>query len=151
MRIAMVSEHADPLAAPGSEDTGGQNVHVGALACALAAQGHEVTVHTRRGDPAAPEHERMVPGVTVHRIAAGPARPVAKDDLLEHMPALGEGLAQAWRAEPPDVVHAHFWMSGLAALPVARELGVPMAQTFHALGVVKRRHQGEQDLSLIHI
>jgi glycosyltransferase involved in cell wall biosynthesis len=50
-------------------------------------------------------------------------------------------------AEPPDVVHAHFWMSGLAALVGARELDVPVVQTFHALGTVKRRHQGDADTS----
>jgi D-inositol-3-phosphate glycosyltransferase len=51
MRIAMVSEHASPLAALGGVDAGGQNVHVAALAAALARRGHEVVVHTRRDDP----------------------------------------------------------------------------------------------------
>ena len=44
MRIAMVSEHASPLAAVGGVDAGGQNVHVEALSRALARAGHEVTV-----------------------------------------------------------------------------------------------------------
>ena len=52
------------------------------------------------------------------------------------------GLGDAWRRRPPDVVHAHFWMSGRAALAAARPLGLPVVQTFHALGLVKRRHQG---------
>ncbi len=49
--------------------------------------------------------------------------------------------------QPPDVVHSHFWMSGLAALAAARDPGVPVVHTFHALGVVKRRHQGTGDSS----
>ncbi|MDF2976876.1 MAG: glycosyltransferase, partial [Actinomycetospora sp.] len=57
MRIAMVSEHASPLAASsglGGVDAGGQNVAVRALALALADAGHEVVVHTRRTDPVTP-------------------------------------------------------------------------------------------------
>ena len=48
MRIAMVSEHASPLAAIGGVDAGGQNVHVAALSLSLAARGHDVVVYTRR-------------------------------------------------------------------------------------------------------
>jgi D-inositol-3-phosphate glycosyltransferase len=70
-----------------------------------------------------------------------------KDELLPFMGAFGRHLARRWRHEPPDVVHAHFWMSGLAALIGARDLDVPVVQTFHALGSVKRRHQGAADTS----
>jgi glycosyltransferase involved in cell wall biosynthesis len=48
-------------------------------------------------------------------------------------------------ADPPAVVHAHFWMSGLAALDATAD--VPIVQTFHALGTVKRRWQGSADTS----
>jgi glycosyltransferase involved in cell wall biosynthesis len=56
-------------------------------------------------------------------------------------------LRRSWRLSRPDVAHAHFWMSGKAALAAAGPLGIPVAQTFHALGVVKRRHQGSSDTS----
>ena len=71
MRIAMVSEHADPTAALGGADAGGQNVHVGALAAALAGRGHSVTVYTRLTDPMAPRTVELAPGVTVRRLKAG--------------------------------------------------------------------------------
>jgi D-inositol-3-phosphate glycosyltransferase len=147
VRIAMVSEHASPLADPGGPDAGGQNVHVRELSRALAAAGHEVTVFTRRDDPDRPEMVPMQPGVTVRHVAAGPARPIAKDDILGHIPDLARGLEESWRAEPPDIVHAHFWMSGRAAATAARALDLPLVQTFHALGCVKRRHQGRADTS----
>ncbi|HEX5567774.1 MAG TPA: glycosyltransferase [Streptomyces sp.] len=147
MRIAMVSEHASPLAALGGPDAGGQNVYVAQLSKALARRGHTVTVHTRRDDPGPPDRVSLCPGVTVEHVPAGPPRAVPKDDLLEHMPAFGAHLARAWTVRPPDVVHAHFWMSGLAALAGVRDLGVPVVQTFHALGTVKRRHQGADDTS----
>ncbi len=147
MRIAMVSEHASPLAAPGGPDSGGQNIHVHELSRALAATGHEVTVLTRRDDPDRPEVVPLQPGVTVRHVAAGPARPIPKDDVIGHIPELARGLEECWRAEPPDVVHAHFWMSGLAAAAALRGLDIPLVQTFHALGCVKRRHQGAADTS----
>jgi glycosyltransferase involved in cell wall biosynthesis/phosphoheptose isomerase len=147
MRIAMVSEHASPLAALGGVDAGGQNVHVAALAEAMGRRGAEVVVHTRRDDPSLPERVEMAPGVVVHHVDAGPAETVPKDDLLPYMGTFAERLVDAWRTDRPDVVHAHFWMSGHAALLAAREHRVPVVQTFHALGVVKRRYQGEDDTS----
>jgi glycosyltransferase involved in cell wall biosynthesis/phosphoheptose isomerase len=143
----MVSEHASPLAALGGVDAGGQNVHVAALALEMARRGARVVVHTRRDDPAVPERAPMAPGVTVHHVDAGPPGEIPKDELLPHMDEFADRLAACWRRERPDVVHAHFWMSGYAALRAAAALGIPVVQTFHALGVVKRRYQGERDTS----
>ena len=143
----MVSEHASPLATLGGVDAGGQNVHVAALATALVERGHDVVVYTRRDSPTLPRRVAMRPGLHVEHIAAGPAVPIAKDSLLPHMAAFADGLARTWAAWRPDVVHAHFWMSGLASIQAAARYGVPVVQTFHALGVVKRRWQGDQDTS----
>ena len=149
MRIDLVSEHASPLAAIGGVDAGGQNVHVAALAAGLARRGHQVTVHTRRDDAALPPEVVVQDGYTVAHVPAGPARTVPKDDLLPHMRTFARVLRRRWSAAPPDVVHAHFWMSGLAAVAAADALStpVPVLQTFHALGSVKRRHQGAADPS----
>lgn len=150
MRVAMISEHASPLAALGGVDAGGQNVHVAALSSALARAGHDVTVYTRRDDPALATTVEAAPGFRVVHVDAGPAQHVPKDELLPHVPALGEGVARHWAQHgAPDVVHGHFWMSGLAALDAASRTPahVPVLQTFHALGSVKRRHQGAADTS----
>ena len=147
MRIAMVSEHASPLAVLGGVDAGGQNVHVAALAMAMARRRHAVTVYTRRDDPGLPARVAMAPRVIVEHVDAGPPRPVPKDELLPYMDDFACRLSDAWRQARPDVGHAHFWMSGKAALAAARPLAIPVVQTFHALGVVKRRHQGSRDTS----
>ncbi len=147
MRVAMVSEHASPLAALGGVDAGGQNVHVAALASAMARRGVEVVVATRRDARDLPRRVPLAPGVWVEHVDAGPPVPVPKDDLLPYMDRFTAQLRAGWRHRPPDVVHAHFWMSGRAALAAARPLGIPVVQTFHALGVVKRRHQGSKDTS----
>ncbi|MFC4010415.1 glycosyltransferase [Nonomuraea purpurea] len=148
MKVDLISEHADPLAAVGGVDSGGQNVHVAKLAVALAERGHTIVVHTRRSSASQPGAVTMAPGVTVEYVTAGPAAPVPKDELPPYMTEFTERLAQRWAARPPDVVHAHFWMSGQAALRAAD--GLPVVQTFHALGTVKRRWQGAADTSPAH-
>ena len=143
----MVSEHASPLAVPGGVDSGGQNVHVADLARALGRLGVEVVVHTRRDDPTLPRQVAFSPNVVVDHVDAGPAAPIPKDRLLPHMSAFAGELSASWRRDRPDYVHSHFWMSGLAALWAAGPLDLPLAHTYHALGVVKRRHQGRSDTS----
>ncbi|WUI03455.1 glycosyltransferase [Spirillospora sp. NBC_00431] len=158
MRIAMISEHASPLAAggggpvgrgPGGADGGGQSVFVAELAVELGRQGHYVTVYTRRDSPAPRERVRLAPGVTVEHVPAGPAERIARHALLPWMHDFGRHLASRWATDPPDVAHAHFWMSGLAAIQAAQSPGarrVPVVQSFHALGTVQRRHQGGTDI-----
>lgn len=143
--IALISEHASPLAVIGGEDAGGQNIHVAMLAGALADRGHEVVVYTRRDDRSLPTRVRMRPGVCVEHLDAGPAAPISKDDLRPYVPQMAAELQRRWLDRAPVVAHAHFWMSGLAALSAAAAVNVPVLQTFHALGAVKRRVQGQHD------
>jgi glycosyltransferase involved in cell wall biosynthesis len=148
VKVDLISEHADPLAAVGGVDSGGQNVYVAQLAFALAERGHTVVIHTRRSSESQPGSVTMAPGVTVEYVTAGPAVPIPKDELPPYMPEFTERLADRWAVSPPDVAHAHFWMSGQAALQAAE--GVPVVQTYHALGTVKRRWQGDADTSPAH-
>ena len=85
MRIALISEHASPLATLGGEDVGGQNTHVAELSAALAAQGHDVRVYTRRDDPAVPATVALPGGGSVVHVPAGPPAAMPKDALLPHM------------------------------------------------------------------
>lgn len=147
MKIAMVSEHASPLAMLGGVDAGGQNVHVAALSAHLAARGHDVTVFTRRDDPFLPQRVTTSDGYVVEHVPAGPPTEVPKDELWPHMPEFSRYLLQRWSTEKFDIAHAHFWMSGAAASWAALPLGLPLVQTFHALGAVKQRHQGAKDTS----
>jgi D-inositol-3-phosphate glycosyltransferase len=147
MKIAMVSEHANPLAALGEADAGGQNVHVAELSAALVRAGHDVTVHTRRESPDEPLEVETPQGYRVVHVPAGPARKLPKDHLLPHMGEFGSFLRDRWATDRPDLAHAHFWMSGVATALAASATGTPVTQTFHALGVVKKRYQGDQDTS----
>ena len=147
MKISMVSEHANPLASLSEVDARGQKLHVAELSAALCRQGHEVVVYTRRDAPGQPDDVRAPAGYRVAHIPAGPAERLPTDELLPHLTEFGRHLAEAWRQERPDVVHAHFWMSGLASLLATRGTGIPVVQTFHALGVVRKRYLGGADTS----
>ncbi len=143
----MVSEHANPLGAVGGVDAGGQNVHVAALAAQLARRGHEVTVYTRWDDAGVATRLAAPEGYLVEHVPVGPPSEVPKDQLWPFINDFARYLAVRWGNERPDVVHAHFWMSGVAATAAAAPLNIPVVQTFHALGAVKRRYQGAHDSS----
>jgi D-inositol-3-phosphate glycosyltransferase len=147
LSVALVSEHASPLAALGGADSGGQNVHVAALASEFGRLGCDVTVYTRRDARNLPVRQPFAPGVVVEHVDAGPPRPIPKDELAPYMGRFADVLRARWSARPPDVAHTHFWMSGWAGLSAGRRVGVPVVHTFHALGVVKRRHQCAADTS----
>ncbi|MCC6492072.1 MAG: glycosyltransferase [Pirellulales bacterium] len=145
LRIALISEHASPLAPLGGVDSGGQNVYVAQLACGLTRMGHRVTVFTRRDDGSLPETLLAPDGYRVVHVPAGPARPLAKEDLLPHMEAFCDYVTRRLAFEPVEVVHANFFMSGLAAMRAKRVLGIPFVITFHALGRVRLMHQAAAD------
>uniref|UniRef100_A0A831TAW2 Glycosyltransferase family 1 protein n=2 Tax=Thermorudis TaxID=1649508 RepID=A0A831TAW2_9BACT len=148
-RIAFISEHASPAASLGGEDAGGQNVYVDDLSRHLSRLGYAVDIFTRRTSPDQPVILDWAPGVRIVHLDAGPPCPVAKDQLWCWMPELRDAFLRflAERHAWYDLIHAHFWMSGWVALELKRRLGIPVVQTFHALGQTKRRHQGEADTS----
>ena len=146
MRIALISEHASPLAALGGVDAGGQNIYVAQVAQCLVDEGHTVDVFTRRDDEGLSPVVYVKPGLRVLHIPAGPAHFVPKEQLLQYMPEFAEACIRLCNAGLHyDVVHANFFMSGWVALELKRRLGMPFVMTFHALGLVRREHQREAD------
>jgi D-inositol-3-phosphate glycosyltransferase len=145
--VAIISEHASPLAALGGVDSGGQNVYVGQIAKQLAAQGCKVDVFTRRDNEFLPEIVKSINGVRLIHVRAGPTTFVRKEDLLPFMDEFAENvIAFCKRSKRSyDIVHANFWTSGVVALRLKRDFGLPFVITFHALGRVRRLHQAEAD------
>lgn len=134
-RVAMIAMHTSPVAQPGRADAGGLNVSVLGLAGELAERGVGVDLFTRARTRAA-QHE-VRDGVTLFELGAGPRGPLPKDELPAVIDEFGEGVARIARSRRYDVIHAHYWLSGIAALPVAIELGRPLVQSFHTLAVMK--------------
>jgi len=131
LRIAIISEHASPLATIGSVDAGGQNTYVLNVATCLARAGHRVDALTRRDDAALPTVVDVRPGMRVVHLGAGPATFVPKEQLLRHMPAFAEAARElVQNSAPYDVVHANFFMSGLVGLRLTDRSA--RVQTVHA-------------------
>ncbi|WP_090063602.1 glycosyltransferase [Lentzea flaviverrucosa] len=144
MRIALVSEHADPLTEPGTTDTGRQSLHVAGLASALSALGHQVVVYTRRDHPHVPQRVQTADGYEVVHVPAGPAVRLGSEEVLAHAGDFVEFLKLVWKARRPDVVHGHGWLSGIAAVLSARNSQVPVVQTYHWEGAVPQQDQRAQ-------
>ena len=145
MRIAMISEHASPLAGLGGADGGGQNVYVAHVARRLARRGHYVEVLTRRDHPDLPTVQHWRDGVRIVHIPAGPPERRPKEQLLPLMKEFTQYALHRARRVGYDIVHAHFFMSALVGAELKKALGIPLVVTFHALGRVRRLHQGGAD------
>ncbi len=146
MKIALISEHASPLAVAGGVDSGGQNIYVANIARQLVRIGHEVDVFTRCDRSLLPLISRFE-NIRVINVPAGPAVQLPKEQLLPHMDTFAAFMIDFMKREasPYHVTHANFFMSGLVGLQIKRALGIPLVTTFHALGRVRRLHQGESD------
>ena len=148
-RIAMISEHASPVALLGGVDAGGQNVYVDAVGRGLARHGFTVDLFTVANDPSLPETIAWADGVRVVNVPIGAAGPLPKDALWPHMPAFRDAIARFAGRERAayDLIHGNFWMSGWAAVELGLRWRVPVVQIFHATGVTKAREQGAADSS----
>ena len=145
-KIAMISEHASPLATIGGVDAGGQNIYVAHTARQLARLGYAVDIFTRRDRDDVPDVVEWMPGIRVLHVRAGPSCFVRKESLLAHMAefthfVVATARTAQQRGAAYAVCHAHFFMSGLVARQLKRALGIPYVVTFHALGKVRLLHQ----------
>lgn len=145
-----MSLHTSPGATPGSGDAGGMNVVVAQAAAALAARGHGVLAITRAtpdlpagdyplqgnsdgslGSQAPSPHS---PRPSASLVALGDGTSLRKEDLPAAVPSFAAELLELG---PFDAVHAHYWLSGLASLPVAGASGVVPAFTAHTVAAQK--------------
>ncbi|HEU4551941.1 MAG TPA: glycosyltransferase [Chitinophaga sp.] len=146
-RIAFISEHASPLSTIGGVDAGGQNVYVGELARQLAKKGYEIDIFTRREDPQLPQCLQWANGVRIVHVDAGPAQCIPKEQLLPYMGAFRNNMLQFIQQHGIryKLIHANFFMSAQVAMELKQILHIPFVVTFHALGHIRRLHQGSQD------
>ena len=138
-RVAMLSLHTSPLEQPGSGDAGGMNVYVRSVAVQMAKMGVEVDIFTRACAPDQPHAVELAPGVTVHHVVAGPRRKVAKELLPRLAGELAEGVARSalHGGIRYDLIHSHYWVSGVAGTSLARHWDVPLVHTMHTMARVK--------------
>jgi D-inositol-3-phosphate glycosyltransferase len=142
LKIAMLSYHTCPLATLGGKDTGGMNVYVRDLTRKLGALGVHVDVFTRSQDEHVPHvlHDLGYGNRVVH-IKSGPEVPLPKQALYSFLPEFFTGIDEFTHVKDLeyDLIHSHYWLSGLAAIELKRVWGLPFVHMFHTLGVMKQR------------
>jgi D-inositol-3-phosphate glycosyltransferase len=142
LNIAMLSYHTCPLAVLGGKNTGGMNVYVRELTRFLGQIDVHVDVFTRSENEHIPSvsHDLGNFNRVVH-ISAGPEVYMQKASLREYVhPFAKEIMAFAERKGIEyDLIHSHYWLSGLAGMDLQAAWDVPMLQMFHTLGLMKQR------------
>lgn len=135
--ILMISDHSDPLAHLGGEEAGGQNVYVHELSARLAAKGHTVHVVTRQNSLDRATEEEAPEGYTVFRVPLGPEGFMPKEQFPKYLPQFTEAIDALMNKHGYDVIHSHYWLSGVSALAMKNKHNIPCVHTFHSLGKVK--------------
>lgn len=136
-RLAMLSMHTSPLAQAGSADAGGMNVYVRELVSALAQGGVDCTTYVRRWSASLPDEINVEPGFRVVHVDAGPID-LPKESLPDLIDVFADGvMADMDRRGGADVLHANYWLSGMAGHRIKHERNIPLVTTFHTLARVK--------------
>jgi D-inositol-3-phosphate glycosyltransferase len=141
LRVAMLSVHTCPLAALGGKETGGMNVYVREVGRELGRMGVAVDVFTRSQSRTIPRVVDVAEGVRVVHLPAGPEQPMARERIHDHLDEFVDGVDD-WRigrGVEYDLVHAHYWLSGVVGLALRERWGVPVLQMFHTLARLKNR------------
>ena len=144
--LAVLSLHTSPLAQPGSGDGGGMNVYVHELSSALARAGVDCDVYTRACEPGLADVVEVEPGFRVHNVLAGPPGPVAKEQLPELVDEFTAGVRRRMERtlDIPGLIHANYWLSGVAGHELKHALNLPLVSTFHTLARVKAETCGDE-------
>lgn len=147
--VALFSMHSSPLAALGGADAGGMNLYVRKLADGLSERGIQVDVFTRRSDKTSSDVVYLPGGARVVHVVAGPPTPLPKRLLPLHVPALVAGVRAFIHRQDLgyDVLHSHYWLSGLTALRCYDGREVPIVHMFHTLARLKEFYSGRSDPS----
>ena len=148
--LALLSYHGCPVARLGEKDTGGMNVYVLQLAREYARRGNRVDVFTRYHDPTDPKIVEIEEGARVIHLEAGPLD-ASKNDLFSYIPRFLDGLYDFQKEEGTryDLIHSHYWLSGMVGTTLSREWGAPHITTFHTLAKTKMRARpGEREPQL---
>lgn len=138
--IALISDHADPAAAIGLEEAGGQNVYVRQVGETLAALGWQVDMFTRKTQADLPTIVEHSPYCRTIRLTAGPEQFIPRDRLFEYMPEFVQSFLD-WQNQQMisyPLIHTNYWLSAWAGLTLKkRNPGQLIVHTYHSLGAVK--------------
>ena len=154
LHVAMLCFHTSPLAILGqSRDAGGMNIYVRELAKNLGQRGIAVDIFTRWTDPSLPQIVPLGTNARLIHIPAGPLTPLPKNDLFGYVPAFVAGIDCFAISQHTEyqLIHSHYWLSGVAGLSLAQRWGAPHMTMFHTLARLKQHARPEENESALRI
>jgi D-inositol-3-phosphate glycosyltransferase len=147
-RIATLMVHTSPLDQAGVGDAGGMNVYVAENARRMAAMGVKIDIFTRRNHAELPDVVELAEGVNVRHLDAGPIEGLSKEDLPGFIGQLSSEFSDVLKTTPIyDVIHSHYWISGMVGIPASQRFGIPLVQTMHTMAKVKNLNLAEGELA----
>lgn len=144
-KVLFISDHGDPLAKLGGKQAGGQNNYVYHLALAMEDRGWDVDVLTHWCDADAPQIEEFGRRSRVIRVKAGVKGFVSKNEMFQILPAFFKEIEELVSLDQYDIIHTHYWLSGILGRQLRRKYNIPFVHTSHSLGAAKERATGEKD------
>lgn len=148
MKICTISFHSCPYSSLGGDGSGGMSVYLKELTAGLVSfPGVRVDIHTRAQNTICVEEKDISPQIRVVQLKGGPERPIDRKNLFEFIPEFSENLIDYIhrKRENYDIVHTHYWLSGLAGGYVKQKLGLPLVHTYHTLGFLKTKALGRKE------
>lgn len=144
LKIAMLSLHSSPVGPVGTQNTGGMSIYVRELARWLGRAGHHVDIYTCAGE--GPEQTVLYPNVRLMTVGQGHFAHITKEQLPNHLPQLFQSVEQCRRnlETTYDVIHSHYWISGVVGAMAQSQWQCPQMMMFHTLGAAKNRTQSSE-------
>jgi D-inositol-3-phosphate glycosyltransferase len=140
-KVALISVHGDPAVNIGKEEAGGQNVYVRQVGEALARQGWQVDMFTRRSDPEQPKIVEHSPNCRTIRLTAGPQKFVPRQKIFNYLPEFVKAFIDFQHQQKTlyPIIHTNYWLSAWVGMEIKKVQTVRHLHTYHSLGAVKYR------------
>ena len=128
MNILQISFHTAPFSSIGKFDSGGLNVYVQQISHHLSIN-HNLTIVT--AEKAENFKLDNLNFLSLNLFDSG----LGTEDKEKYLQEFIEKLNENYDLKSFDVIHAHYWLSGLVAKHISNELNIPFVFTAHSLGV----------------
>ena len=128
MNILQISFHTAPFSSIGKFDSGGLNVYVQQLSHHLSIN-HNLTIVT--AEKAENFKLDNINFLSLNLFDSG----LGTEDKEKYLQEFIEKLNENYDLKSFDVIHAHYWLSGLVAKHISNEFNIPFVFTAHSLGV----------------